>query len=120
LQLISIGEVPTDQRKVKIKANGTTILSSYWPVDLEMSKTSIKDSEGWKLGATTSLSDKVVLAKNGSTSTLFHNGSNWRRVGLGSPISDNNILPSAGAAMINKIGGEAGYKTLADFPPYNL
>jgi hypothetical protein len=48
-------------------------------------------------GATASVADSVVVVVNGSSSTYWHNGTNWKKSASGSPDSFNvPILPYSG------------------------
>lgn len=120
LQLISVGEVPTDKRKLKLRANGTTIVSSYWPQNALLSQTPFSNSEDWRKGNTAATSDKIVVVSNGGASTFWNNGSNWKRLGLGSPTSDTVTLPLAAATLINKVTPSKVTTTLEDSAPYSF
>lgn len=121
LQLIAIGEVPTGKRKVKIRANGSTLLASYWPVDTTLASSPIRGIPSWRVGANTTLADRISLVINGSSSSFFHNGSSWRRVSLGNPLGDNQTFPLAGATMLSKTTPNTTTAiTLEDTPPYSF
>jgi hypothetical protein len=120
LSLVSVGEVPTGKRKLKIRANGASLISTYWPRDTSLSNTGIAQSPSWRKGATPSVSDRVVLSRDGSVSTFWNNGTNWKRAALGSPNADTNVVAAAGAMLINKTTPGQTYTTFEDSQPYSF
>jgi hypothetical protein len=120
LSLVSVGEVPTGKRKLKIRGNGATLLSTYWPKDTSLNDMGIAQSQNWRNGATASMSDRIVLSKDGSVSTFWNNGTNWKRVALGSPNADTNQVTAAGAFLINKTTPGQTYTTFVDSQPYSF
>jgi hypothetical protein len=59
-----------------------------------------------------------VLTSGGTASTYFYNGTNWKRVALGSPNADTTPVPIGTSISIVKKGSTAGYATLTQEPPY--
>lgn len=118
LRLVSIGEVPTVPRKVKVKNGGTTLLGSFWPTPVSLSDSGVAGLSGWQSSGQTQPPDRIVLAAAGSTSTYSHDGVNWRRVGLGRPISDTISLPVGGASLITKSPQASPHSILDQNVPY--
>jgi hypothetical protein len=114
------GIVPTEGRKVSIKNSGPTLLSQYWPVESTLADLGLQGLPGWLSGASASVSDTVLLISGGSASTFWFNGTNWKKVTLGSPISDLTPVPIGSSVLINRKGTAAGYTPLAQIVPYNL
>jgi hypothetical protein len=118
LSFVITGAVPTLPRKVAIKSSGTTILSQFWPADLTLGASGLKDVVN--AGASAAAADTVVLTSAGSASTYFYNGSVWKRVVLGTPDADNALIPVGASIQINRKGSAAGYITLSQNVPYSL
>ena len=53
-------------------------------------------------------------------STFFHDGTTWRRVALGSPTANANVVPVGASILINKKGGASGFASYEHAAPYNL
>jgi hypothetical protein len=120
LSLVVLGNVPNFNRKMKIKATGTTLIGSFYPTDSTLSLTGIQNNPWWVKSTTQSQADTLVLTSLGSAATYFHNGSNWRRVSFGNPISDLISMPVGTAALLNKKGLQQGYFVYSQNQPYNL
>jgi hypothetical protein len=80
----------------------------------------LQNTPGWASGASPATADTLVLSSGGSTATFFHDGSNWRRTGLGSPVSNTSLVPVGAALLINKRGGSTTFGTYQQSAPYNL
>jgi len=119
LEFRTLGRMPVGSRKVAIKNSGTTLLSSYWPVNQTLVALGLHDLPGWKRSSSSSSADTVVLTANGSATTYFHNGTNWRRVGLGSGSADATAVPVGSSVLINKIGTDAGFTVHQHAAPYS-
>jgi len=121
LQFIVTGKVPSGQRKVSVKSSGSTILSPYWPVNMTLAQLAIQTTPNWLSGASSSSADTlVVTTSSGSTTTFFYDGTNWRRVALGNPIANTNVVPVGASIQISKRGNAAGYAEYQNTAPYNL
>ena len=120
LSFVVTGQVPTTAREAEIKNSGTTLLSSFWPVESTLSQLGLQALPGWVAGATASVSDTVVLTSGGTASTYWYNGTNWKRVGPGSPISDTTVIGLGTAIQVGKKGTAAGYTALNQEVPYSL
>jgi len=120
LSFVVTGAVPTERRQVSIKNSGATMLAQYWPADSTLSSLGLQSLVGWQSGASASAADTVVLTSAGSANTYFYNGTNWKRVALGSPNADTTPIPPGTTVSINKRGSAAGYTTLSQTTPYSL
>lgn len=120
LSFVVTGQVPTISREVEVKNSGTTLLSSFWPVESTLSQLGLQALPGWVAAATAAASDTVVLTSGGTASTYWYNGTNWRRVGPGSPISDTTVINLGTAIQVGKKGTTAGYTALNQAVPYDL
>jgi hypothetical protein len=121
LQFIVTGKVPSGQRKVSVKSSGSTILSPYWPVNMTLAQLALQTTPNWLSGASSSTADTVVLTTTtGSTTTFFYDGTNWRRVALGSPLANTNVVPVGASIQISKRGNAAGFAEYQNTAPYNL
>lgn len=114
------GAVPTESRKVSIKNSGPTLLSQYWPVESTLVGLGLQNLPGWLTGASASSADTVLVVSGGTASTFWYNGTNWKKVTLGSPNSDTTPIPIGSSVMINRKGTAAGYTPLAQTVPYTL
>lgn len=120
LQFRVLGRMPVGSRKVAIKNSGTTLLAPYWPVSQTLVSLGLHNLSGWKRSASSSSADTVVLTANGSATSYFHNGTNWRRVGLGSSSADATLVPAGASVMINKIGTDLGFTIYQHSAPYSF
>lgn len=120
LSFVVTGAVPTIERQVAIKNSGPTLLSQYWPADSTLGSIGLQNLAGWQAGASASAADTVILTSAGSANTYFYNGTNWKRVALGSPNADDTVVPAGTTISINKKGSAAGFSTLTQTAPYTL
>lgn len=120
LEFRVLGRMPVGSRKVAIKNSGTTLLSPYWPVNQTLSALGLHNLPGWLSGASSSSADTIVLTVNGSAATYFHNGTSWRRVGLGSGNADATVVPTGASVLINKRGNAPGFTTYQHNSPYSF
>jgi len=120
LEFFVTGKVPLSRRQVPVKNTGITLMSPQWPVDQTLSKFGLGNVENWKTSSSSRLADNVVLISNGSASTYFHDGKNWRRAILGTPIADDAVISSTSGIMIIRKGQGSGYDFYSGYPPYNL
>ena len=119
LEFRVLGRMPVGSRKVAIKNSGTTLLSPYWPVNQTLASLELHNLPGWQSGSSSSSADTVVLTSNGSASTFFHDGTNWRRVGLGGGNANSTVVPAGASVMINKRGNAPGFTTYQHTSPYS-
>lgn len=120
LSFVVTGAVPTIGRQVAIKNSGPTLLAQYWPADSTLGSLGLQNLAGWRTGVSASAADTVVLTSAGSANTYFFNGSNWKRVALGSPNADDTVIFIGATISIIKKGTAAGYSTLTQTTPYTL
>jgi hypothetical protein len=120
LSFVVTGGVPTSERQVSVKNSGSTLLAQYWPADSTLGSLGIENLAGWQSGSTAASADTVVLTSAGSANTYFYNGTNWKRVALGSPDADNTVIPVGTTVSIVKKGSAGGYSTLTQQAPYSL
>jgi uncharacterized protein (TIGR02597 family) len=117
------GSVPVTRRISEVKNSGLTILASYWPTDITLNDIGLQNIPGWATGANQTVSD-IVITRNmttGGSQTFFHNGTNWKRVGLGAPPSSNDEpIPTGTSVRIFRKGSSEGNSALAQNPPYSL
>jgi hypothetical protein len=121
LEFIVTGKVPSGDREVSIKNSGTTLLAPFWPVNQTLGDLALQNLPNWGSGAAAASADTLVLSTpTGSVNTFFHDGSNWRRVALGSPLANTNVVPVGASILINKKGSAAGFASYEHAAPYNL
>ena len=120
LEFIVTGKVPSGEREVSIKNSGTTVLSPFWPVSQTLAQLAIQNTPNWGSGASANAADTIALSSAGSVTTFFYDGSNWRRVSLGNPLANTNMVPVGTSVLINKKGNASGYAAYQHSAPYNL
>ena len=121
LRFVVTGQVPTVEREMSIKNSGGTIMSQFWPTATTLSNLNLQSVPGWVAGASTAVADTVVLYNtNGTAGTYWYNGTNWRKTGAGSPISDTVAVDIGTAVQISKKGTATGYSPLTQSVPYSL
>jgi hypothetical protein len=118
LSFVVTGGVPTAPRKVAVKNSGTTIVSQFWPVISTLGTSGL--STVVTAGATAAAADTVVLTEGLSTSTFFYNGTDWKKVVLGTPTANTNPIPIGASVQIIRKGTAAGFSTLSQIVPYSL
>jgi hypothetical protein len=119
LSFVSTGQVPVLSNAVAVKNSGPTMLSSYWPTTNTLRGLGIQNLPGWVVGTNQTATDNVVVVANGTATTYYYNGTNWRRFPL--PASQDNVaIPIGSAVQIIKKGSAPGYSTLARPVPYSL
>ena len=118
LSFVVTGGVPTEPRKTAVKNSGTTIVSQFWPVDTTLGTSGL--SSVVTAGASASVADTVILTSGGAASTFFYNGTNWKKVVLGSPNADTQPITIGSSIQIIRKGSAAGYSTLSQAVPYSL
>lgn len=120
LELIVTGRVPDTARAAEVKNSGSTLLAQNRPADITLATSGIDQIPGWVSHAAAASADKVKLSVNGTLYTYWHDGTNWRRQTLGSPVANNVVLPAGSAVTLEKIGAAAGRTTLNQTLPYSL
>jgi len=80
----------------------------------------LQNLPNWKSGATPAEADTVVLTAGGSVATYFHDGANWRRVGLGGGSMNATPVPVGASVLINKKGNAEGFATYQHTAPYHF
>ena len=118
LSFVVTGGVPTEPRKVAVRNSGTTLISQFWPTESTLQSSGI--SSVVTSGASAAVADTVVLTSNGAASTYFFDGTNWRRVFTGSPISNTVPIPIGATVQIVRKGSASGFTLLSQNVPYSL
>lgn len=114
------GTVPNTDRKTQIKNSGLTTLAQYWPTDTTLAGLGLQSLPNWTKSSVSTNADNVILVVNGASTTYWHNGTNWRSVGVGTANRDTVSVPAGATIYINKRGSTTGYTTLNQAVPYNL
>jgi hypothetical protein len=120
LQFIVTGKVPAGQRRVAVKNSGITVLSPFWPVSQTLNDLALQTIPNWGSANSATSADTLTLISGGSALTYFFDGSNWRRVAFGSPLSGTTVVPVGSSIQINKRGSAGGYSEYQDPAPYSL
>lgn len=116
LTLVVSGRVPSVARKALLKNSGVTYFAHSWPTSITLNQTGFQQTPGWLTGGNAVVSDTVTIG----TSNYFHDGSNWRRQTVGSPISNNATIEAGQSVIINKRGTTPGASITSQAMPYNL
>lgn len=114
------GDVPANPRKTFVKNAGTTFLAQFWPVDSTLASTAISALPGWVSGASANVADTVIVTSNGTASTFWFDGTNWRKAAFGNPVSDTTVIPVCATLSLVKKGAAAGSSILGQNLPYTL
>ena len=114
------GSVPTIARKTQVKNSGVTLLSQFWPSDSTLAELNLQSLPGWVSNSSSASADKVILVSGGSAFTYWHDGTNWKRIFSGSPISNTVPVPAGATVYINKLGTTTGFSTFSQNVPYSL
>ena len=114
------GNVPTKQRQLSIKNSGSTLLSQFYPTDVTLVSLGLQNLSGWVSNAASSSADTVLITTAGSASTYWFNGTNWKKVGPGSPTSDSTIITPGTSISIFKRGSTSGYASFIQSLPYTF
>lgn len=120
LSFLVTGRVPAGQRQAAVKNSGNTLLSSYWPVPRALSTLGLQNLPGWARSTVVSNADTLVISFAGSSSTYFHNGTNWVRNFAGSPNANATTIPLGASMMVNRRGSAAGFTFYRENAPYTL
>jgi hypothetical protein len=118
LALAVTGSVPMSKRSDVVQKSGLTFLGSNWPVDVTLANSGIRAIPGWAVNANVNSADQVLLLVGGAWITFWHDGTNWRRRGFGSPISDGQVISAGTAALISKTVATSSDGLLSQNRPY--
>jgi hypothetical protein len=120
LELTITGRVPATARAVVVKNSGVTLLSHSWPAATTLAGSQIAQISGWTSNNAAAAADKVKIYTAGTLFTYWFDGVNWRKQVLGSPLSNEVIIPAGSAVTLEQIGSQAGHSTLTQTLPYPL
>lgn len=121
LEFLVTGTLPEGARRLPVRNAGTTLLPQSWPVTRTLAEFGLQDLGNWVKNSDPELADAVVLRGSDFVPrTFFHDGTDWRELRLGRPISNNFVIPVGSAVQINKRGSATGYTALAQAAPYSL
>lgn len=112
------GAVPMTKRADVVKSSGVTFLGTHWPVDSTLATSGIQSIPGWTSNASFNSADQVQLFISGAWSKYWFDGTNWRRSGFGSPISDNQVITAGTAILINKVNAAGSDGLLTKNRPF--
>ncbi len=125
LELTFTGAVPATDSTHQVPTLGTTILSTYFPVDVTLAQLGLENSPTWRKngasGITLTNCDRVLVKVGVNTFSYYFdfNLSQWRRAG-----SSNNqgpIVITAGSSVRVLRAGAAGQTDTWNFAiPYTL
>lgn len=114
------GEIPTLPRRLKVRTVGSTLLSSFWPVDMSLASSGINQISGWRMAPVASSADRLTLTFSGVASTYIHDSTGWKKVALSMPSGDGVKMPPGSAVLINRMSGGETYSTWVQAPPYSF
>lgn len=120
INLTVIGSVPNLNRAATISNLGTTVLSNSWPTATTLSGLGIQNVPGWTASASASTADIVSVFTAGSWAQYYYNGTNWRKIAFGTPISDSLVIPVASGVIVSKRTSTAGSSFVSQVIPYQL
>lgn len=119
LTLTITGTVPTLSRKVQVANNGVTFISSGWPVSTTLQDSGFQNIAGWRSSSSAASADIVQVFVSGAWKKYYYDGTNWRQVFLGSPISNSLVIPAGSAYLVIRAAG-SGSSVLTQTPPYTI
>jgi hypothetical protein len=96
------GEVPYTPRRLKIRSQGITLLSSYWPATISLAQSGLEQVPGWRFSENLSPADRVVMVNEGQAFTYIHDTLGWKKLSVGRPDSSHIGIPPASALMISR------------------
>ena len=115
IRQVYLGTVPHTARRVFVRNSGSTLLSSGWPTNVNLSAANITAITGWVSNSSPAVADIVGLG----IMNYFHDGTNWRRQSFGNPIANPQISFSS-SILLNKKGTATGHSILLQNLPYTL
>ncbi len=110
LVLSFVGTIPDTSLKRILAVNGSSIVSTYFPVDMTLSTLGFQSLTGWRklgdVGVTLATTDRVVFKH--STGAIFSAyyevaSSSWKRVGSGGTLN-SQVIPAGSAVMVTRFG----------------
>lgn len=119
-ELVLTGTVPNSEREVTVNGSGVTFLSSAYPVDVKLSQTGISDIEGWVKNSDSSASDIVFVHTEGFWERFYNDGTNWRQIARGNPISDDVVIPMGSSILLLRRNAASQDLVLNQNLPYSL
>jgi len=118
------GSVPQTRRDITVNAAGLTFYASAWPADTTLAATGIADIDGWQISSSSTVlgsADTVKTFVNGTATTYYHDGTNWRKVdGRNPAISDDVVIAAGSAILISKTSPHVSDSFLSQPAPYSL
>ena len=118
LTLLATGSAPATTRSDVVSKSGLTFLGSPWPADVTLINSGIQQIPNWQANSNVNSADQVLLLVSGTWSTYWWTGANWRKKGLGSPISDTQTIPAGSGVILSKTTAAASESLLTQAPPY--
>jgi len=113
------GTVPNTARSLTINKSGVTPVANAWPTNITLLESEIQNAPNWVASSDSSVADKVFVF-DGSWSRYYHDGTNWRKITFGTPISDSTVISSGSAVLISKTSADLNDSTLTQSVPYTL
>lgn len=124
-QLTFVGAVPDTALRQILAADGSAIVSTYFPLDTNLSALGLQSLPGWRKlgdgGVTLQTTDRVVFKHSTGAifSAYFDNAtSTWKRVGSGASLNAQGI-PAGSAVMLTRFG-TGSPQVWERAMPYNL
>jgi hypothetical protein len=98
--LTMMGTVPSTNEQTDLFGSGSTFMANRFPVDVQFGNSGIDTSAGWVKASNATSADKVYLWDTTDLvwQTYFHNGTSWRRSGIGG--NRNTDIIKAGTAVV--------------------
>jgi hypothetical protein len=120
LSLTVLGAVTDTSRRQLVRNSGVSALANPFPSGSTTLATSgLNSIGGWVSSSNSNLADIVQLQVSGAWRQYYHNGTNWRRVGLNT-ISDSVEIPVGAGIIVNRRGSATGSNVTVVNRPYSL
>lgn len=119
-EFIITGTVPNTAREITVNQAGVTFVGSSWPVDMQLSEAGFEAISEWQASATQSAADKVFVFTSGTWVSYYYDGTNWREVTVGNPISDTASIASGSSVLLLKASAASADAELSQSLPYTL
>ena len=115
--LTMMGTVPSTNEQTDLFGSGSTFMANRFPIDVQFGNSGIDTSAGWVKASNATSADKVYLWDTTELvwQTYFHNGTSWRRSGIGG--NRNTDIIKAGTAVVISRSSPTG-ATLTQTLPY--